>query len=65
MYNIPDNPLRRYEMYLWNKELLAFNFWWLSEDIVSSFFKFQSISILSILGRKQQRIASVHFNGYW
>ena len=27
----------------------------------NSFFKFQSISILSILGREQQKIASVHF----
>ena len=71
-YNIPDNPLTRYEIYLWHKELFEFNFWCLSENTVSklekklaNFFKFQSISVLSILGCKQQRIASVHFNGHW
>ena len=43
------------------EELYVFNCWRLSEDIVSKlekqnwlvFFKFQPISILSILGRKQ------------
>ena len=55
-------------MYLWHKELFVFTFWRLSEDNVSklkklaSFFKFQSISIL---GHKQDRIASVHFKGLW
>ena len=30
-YN-PDNPLTRYEIYLWHKELSVFNFWCLAED---------------------------------
>ena len=35
-YNIPDNPLRRYEIYLWHKELFTFNFWQLSEDCLQT-----------------------------
>ena len=57
---------------IWHKELFVFIFWRLSQDDVSkldwpifSSFKFQSISIPFILGCKQQRIASVHFNGHW
>ena len=53
-HNIPDNPLRRNEIYLLHKELFVFNYWRLSADTISkleklaSFFKFQSISILSM-----------------
>ena len=34
-YGIPDNPVARYEIYSWHKELFLFNFWCLSEDTVS------------------------------
>ena len=35
-YNIRDNHMRRNEMYsVWNKELFVFQFWRLSEDMVS------------------------------
>ena len=45
---------------IWHKELFIFNFLRLSEDNVSKLEKTdQSISIPSILGCKQQRIASV------
>ena len=32
---VPDNPLTRYEIYLWHKELFEFNFWCLSENTLS------------------------------
>ena len=36
-YSIPDNPLSRYEKYMWHKALFVFSFWCLSEDNVCVF----------------------------
>ena len=72
MYNIPDNPMRRDMKCIYGTEsyscLILDDLKTLSPNLkqkLASFFKFQSISILSNIGRKQPRIASVHFNGYW